>query len=63
MHVCSRPLHVDSLWRQAACRGAASNAPALSWFRKRQTPEGRVYGASLVGVGVGSMTYHASHGR
>lgn len=31
--------------------------------RTRQTPEGRVYGASLVGVGAGSMTYHASRGR
>lgn len=32
-------------------------------YRKRQTAEGRWYGASLLGVGAGSMTYHCSRGR
>jgi hypothetical protein len=38
-------------------------AVGLYTMRKRQTAEGRVFGASLVGVGAGSMTYHASRGR
>lgn len=38
-------------------------AIGLHTLRKRQTPEGRWYGASLLGVGAGSITYHCSHGR
>ena len=35
----------------------------LSCFRNRQTAEGRLYGASLMGVGAGSLMYHMSSGR
>ena len=38
----------------------ASGGPVIR--RQRQTPEGRLYGASLVGVGAGSLIYHVSSG-
>lgn len=38
-------------------------AIGMHMLRKRQTAEGRWYGASLLGVGAGSMTYHCSRGR
>lgn len=32
-------------------------------MKKRQTANGKLYGASLMGVGAASMTFHASRGR
>lgn len=30
--------------------------------RNRQTPQGRAWGVSMLGVAAGSLTFHASHG-
>jgi len=38
-------------------------AVGLATMRRRRTPEGKIYGASIVGVGMASMTFHAAKGR
>lgn len=35
----------------------------LATMRRRRTCEGKVYGASIVGVGVASLTFHSARGR
>ena len=63
---CVMPMspHASDTYAAEGARLGSPEVPAagLHGRRKRQTPEGRWYGASLLGVGVGSITYHSSAG-